>query len=113
MLTVNRISTLSKLTFPIAVGLSSTLVLTLINLSMVGKLGNIAVAAVGLSSFCYTLIVAFVLGVSPAVQGIVARRRGERSQEAKCLPLSAGLTIAVAVGAPLTLVCHLLTPYFY
>ncbi|HEV3040317.1 MAG TPA: MATE family efflux transporter [Candidatus Angelobacter sp.] len=113
MLTADRVKTISKLAFPIAIALSSALVMSLIDLAMVGRLGNHAIAAVGLSVFSNTLILAFVSGLGPAVQGLVARRRGEGSGEPRCLPLNGGLLIALAVGLPLTIICYLLTPYFF
>jgi MATE family multidrug resistance protein len=111
MLTPERVKTISKLALPFTVALSSTLVLALIDLGMVGTLGNTAVAAVGVSTFCYTLVVAFVVGIAPAVQGIVARRRGEGFSGPKCLPLNAGLLMALIVGTPLAILCSLFSPF--
>ncbi|MFZ5638600.1 MAG: MATE family efflux transporter [Pseudomonadota bacterium] len=113
MLTIDRIRTIAKLAVPITIAMSSTMVMSLIDLAMVGALGTEAVAAVGLASFCSTLIFAFMYGLSPAVQGFVARRRGEGSTEPKCIPLNAALLIAVAVGVPLTVVCYLATPFLF
>lgn len=113
MLTIQRTSTISRLALPFVVALSSTLVLTLIDLAMVGTLGITAVAAVGLASFSYTLVLAAVMGIAPAVQGIVARRRGEGSTEPRCLPLNAGLLVAAVVGIPVTILCYFLTPLFF
>jgi len=113
MLTVERVKIISKLAFPISIGIGSTLTMALIDLAMVGKLGNRATAALGLSVFSYSLILASVVGIAPAVQGIVARRRGERSTEPGCLPLNGGLLTAVTVGIPLTIICYLLTPSLF
>jgi len=113
MLTTERIKTISRLALPFTIALSSQFLLALIDLAMVGRLGNTAVAAVGVSGFCYSLVVAFIAGISPAVQGIVARRRGERSPEPRCLPLNAGLVAAVVVGGPLAVLCHFATPRLF
>jgi MATE family multidrug resistance protein len=113
MLTVARIKTISKLAFPIGVALSSTLVMSLIDIAMVGRLGNRAIAAVGLSAFSFTLVLAFVMGIEPAVQGLVARRRGEGSTEPRCLPLNGGLLTALIVGIPLTVICCLFSRFFF
>ncbi|TXI95779.1 MAG: MATE family efflux transporter [Burkholderiaceae bacterium] len=113
MITTNRVMTITRLAMPICIALSSTFVMALIDLIMVGSLGNNAVAAVGLSSYGNTLLLAFVMGISPAVLGIVARRRGENSNEIKCLPLNAGLLLAIAIGVPLSIVGIFLTPYFF
>jgi putative MATE family efflux protein len=95
------------------IALSSTLVMSLIDLAMVGTLGNHAIAAVGLSIYCNTLVLAFVLGIAPAVQGLVARRRGEASTEPKCLPLNGGLLIALVLGIALTIISCLFTPFLF
>lgn len=86
--------------------------MALIDLAMVGRLGNKAVAALGLSVFSNRLIVASVEGLTSSVRGIVARRRGEGSTEPGCLPLNAGLLIALVVGAPLAVICYLAAPFF-
>jgi MATE family multidrug resistance protein len=113
MLTTERVKTISNLAFPVAIALSSNLVMTLIDLAMLGTLGNRAVGAAGLASFSYALVLACVGGIAPAVQGIVARRRGEGSADPKCLPLNGGLLISLVVGAPLTILCVWLTPFFF
>jgi putative MATE family efflux protein len=68
---------------------------------------------VGLSIFSNTLVLAFVVGIAPAVQGLVARRRGEGSTEPICLPLNAGLLTALIVGIPLTILCYVFTPLLF
>ena len=87
--------------------------MALIDLAMVGRLGNNAIAALGLSVFSNTLVLSFVSGIAPAVQGIVARRAGEGSKEPKCVPLNSGLLIALIVGIPLTVFCWLFAPLFF
>jgi multidrug resistance protein, MATE family len=87
--------------------------MVVIDLAMVGRLGNNAIAALGLAVFSNTLITSFVAGIAPAVQGLVARRRGEGSAESKCLPLNAGLLLALLAGSPLAFICYLLTPALF
>src|SRR5262245_45701282 len=113
MITWERTKTISALAFPVGIALSSTLMMSVIDLAMVGTLGNHAIAAVGLSVFSNTLVLAFVAGIMPAVQGLIARRRGERSTEPMCLPLNAGLLTALVVGAPLTILCCVFTPLLF
>ncbi|MCU1245537.1 MAG: hypothetical protein JWN02_1447, partial [Acidobacteria bacterium] len=113
MLTRDRIKTISKLAVPFAIAISSEFVLALIDLAMVGTLGNSAVAAVGVSVFCHTLVISLVIGVAPAVQGIVARRRGEGSTEPIALPLNAGIIVALLLGIPLTILCYLFAPTLF
>lgn len=113
MLTWKRTRTISALAFPAGIALSLTLLMSLIDLAMVGRLGNHAVAAVGLAAFSNTFILAFVMGITSAVQGLVARRRGEGSTEPNCLPMNAGLMMALLVGLPLTILCYVFTPMLF
>jgi multidrug resistance protein, MATE family len=112
MISRTRIASIFKLAFPVTIALSTTLVMSLIDLAMVRPLGSQATAAVGLSVFSNTLILAFVVGIGPAVQGLVARRRGEGSPEPECLPLNAGLLMALIVGLPLTIFGYGFAPFF-
>jgi MATE family multidrug resistance protein len=113
MLTFDRVKTIAKIALPLSVAVSANLVMDLIDIAMVGKLGHKAVAAVGLGAFSNTLALSLVGGIAAAVQGIVARRRGERSKEPLCRPLNGGLFLALVVGVPLAVLCYWLTPLFF
>jgi len=113
MLTKQRIVTISKLAFPVSIALSSNMVMSLIDLAMVRSLGSQATAAVGLASFGNTILLAFVGGIAPAVQGLVARRRGQRSSEPNCVPLNGGLLAALIAGIPVTALGYWLAPTFF
>lgn len=113
MLTVERTKTITKLAFPVGVALSSTLTMELVDLVMVGRLGNTAIAAVGLSIFASNVVFAFMTGITFAVQGIVARSRGEGSPLPAWMPLRGGIMIALLAGAPLTILAYVLTPFLF
>lgn len=113
MITKDRVGIILKLALPLTVGLASSFIMVFVDLAMVGILGIEALAAIGLAGFSYTLILAFVIGVAPAVQGIVSRREGEESEEPKCLPLNAGLLLVLMIGIPLTILCYFLTPSYF
>jgi multidrug resistance protein, MATE family len=113
MLTWKRVRTISALAFPAGIALGLTTIMSLIDLAMVGRLGTRAVAAVGLAVFSNTFVLAFVVGVAPAVQGLVARRRGAGSAEPNYLPLNAGLLIVLFLGLPLTILCYAFTPLLF
>jgi putative MATE family efflux protein len=87
--------------------------MSLIDLAMVGRLGTSTIAAVGLSVFSYNLVTVFVTGLETAIQGVVARRAGQGSREPLCLPLNAGLMIALVAGAPLIVICWLFSSSFF
>ena len=111
MLTRERAATIARLALPVTVALGSTLVMSLVDLAMVRPLGSRATAAVGMAVFANTLVLAFLVGMGPAVQGLVARRRGAGSTDAKCLPLNAGIWTVLMVGAPLTVLVYALAPF--
>jgi len=111
MLTWDRTKTIYALAFPVLISVSLNLSMSLVDLAFVKTLGNHVTAAVGLSVFSNTLVLAFMGGIAPAVQGIIARRRGQGSKEPRCLPLNAGLLAAVLVGIPLTVACYFGTPF--
>jgi MATE family multidrug resistance protein len=108
MLNKPRAKVILDLAIPLTIGLSSTFIMAIVDLAMVGGLGTAAVAAVGLAGFANALICALLTGVTPAVQAIVSRRLGEGSTEPACLPLNAGLLMALAGGVPLALLCFFL-----
>ena len=113
MSTSKQMAALSKLAFPLVLAQGSTLLMALIDLTMIGKLGSKAVAALGLSVFSNSLFLASVDGLAPSVRGIVARRRGENAKEPKCLPLNAGLSIALVVGAPVAVIGYKISPFLF
>lgn len=113
MITKQRIKEILNLALPVTVGLSSSFVMAMIDLAMVGRLGTAAVAAVGLGGFSYALISAFLAGVTPAVQGIVSRRIGEGASGPKCVPLNGGILLALAVGIPVSALCWWLAPMYF
>jgi len=112
MITKDRIGAMLRIALPIAVALFSQYIMYLVDIAMVKSIGDKAVAAIGLSGFSHTFILALVIGLSPAVQGIVARRKGEGSEEPKCLPLNGGLMLVLLIGIPLSILCYHLSPFF-
>ncbi|MFC3195075.1 MATE family efflux transporter [Marinicella sediminis] len=113
MTTKNKIGSVLKLAVPIAIGLASGYLMVFVDLFMVGKLGNDALAALGIAGFTHAMMLSLVAGVTPAVQGIVARWMGEGNSQPKCLPLNGGLLIALIIGIPLSIICHYFTPAYF
>jgi MATE family multidrug resistance protein len=109
----DRDRTILALALPIIGGMVSQNITNLIDLAMVGSLGDAAVAAVGIGSFANFMAIAFITGLSAGVQAIAARRMGEGRVTETAVPLNGALVIALAIGAPLTVVLFLLVPSFY
>ena len=61
---------------PIMGGMMSQNVLNLVDIGMVGRLGDAALAATGIGSFSSYLAIAFIIGLSAGVQALAARRLG-------------------------------------
>lgn len=110
MLTRSRIKTIVDIALPIAIGSSASFIMVFVDLAMVGRLGNNALAAVGLAGFSFAIVIALISGIVPAVQGITARRVGEGSKEPICLALNGGLLLAAIVAVPMTVGGYLIAP---
>ncbi|MFC3285288.1 MATE family efflux transporter [Litchfieldella rifensis] len=94
-----------RLALPIIAGMLSQSLLNLIDAALVGSLGEIALAGVGIGGYAMFLITAMVFGLSSGVQAQTARRHGEQAWHRRAVALNAGLVIALAVALPLMLVC--------
>lgn len=95
-----RVRTIMALALPIIGAMVSQNVLNLVDLAMVGTLGDAAVAAVGLGGFANYLATALIMGLSAGVQAMSARRLGEGRLGETALPLNGALVLALAVGVP-------------
>ena len=106
----DRLREIGHLALPIVGAMVSQNLLNLIDAAMVGVLGPTALAAVGLSSYATFLVVAVVTGLSPAVQAVAARRRGEGRTGETAVPLNGGLILALVIGLPLAVVLSAAAP---
>ena len=95
-----RVRTVLALGLPIIGAMVSQNVLNLVDLAMVGTLGDAAVAAVGIGGFANFLATAFITGLSAGVQAMSARRLGEGRSHETALPLNGALLLALLIGIP-------------
>ena len=95
---------------PVIGGMTSQNILNLVDIGMVGRLGDTALAATGVGSFANWLSMAFILGLSTGVQALAARRLGEGARGQLALPLNGGLLLALLLGTPLAAALILLAP---
>ncbi len=98
---------------PIMGGMMSQNVLNLVDIGMVGRLGDAALAATGLGSFANYLSIAFIIGLSAGVQALAARRLGEGREEETAVPLNGGLLLSLLLGLPLCAALFLGTPWAF
>ena len=82
-----RRRTILKLALPIIAGMLSQSLLNLIDAALVGRLGEVALAGVGIGGYAMFLVTAMLFGLSSGVQAQTARRHGEQawSQRATAL----------------------------
>ena len=98
---------------PIMGGMMSQNILNLVDIGMVGRLGDAALAATGIGSFTNYLAIAFIIGLSAGVQALAARRLGEEKHAETAIPLNGGLILALIIGLPLCLVLIAATPWAF
>lgn len=98
------------LALPIIGAMMSQNILNLVDTAMVGHLGPAELAGVGLASFINFMAVAFITGLSSAVQAMAARRVGEGKHHESALPLNAGILLSALLGIPLAAILILCAP---
>lgn len=99
----DRIKTILSLGLPIIGGMLSQSVLNLVDAAMVGSLGQVALAGIGIGGYATFLALSLILGLSSGVQAMVARRRGQNRHSDIARPLNWGIFLALIIGPPLTL----------
>jgi putative MATE family efflux protein len=95
---------------PIMGGMMSQNILNLVDIGMVGFLGDAALAATGIGGFTNYLCIAFIIGLSAGVQALAARRLGEGRESETAIPLNGGLILALLLGVPMSIALVLLVP---
>ena len=110
LIPVARLRKISKLALPITGSMMAVNILILVDAAMVGRLGNVALAAVGLGGLASSFTTAIILGLGSAVQAQTARRVGEQSDEPVCRSLHAGILTALFLGIPLAFLAILVAP---
>jgi MATE family multidrug resistance protein len=98
---------------PIMGGMMSQNVLNLVDIGMVGRLGDSALAATGIGGFTNYLAISFIIGLSAGVQALAARRVGEGRDSETAIPLNGGLMLALLIGLPLCIILILAAPFAF
>ncbi|MCE8031733.1 MAG: MATE family efflux transporter [Halomonas sp.] len=100
-----------RLALPIIAAMVTQSLINLIDAALVGSLGEVPLAGVGIGGYAMFLITALVFGLSSGVQAQTAWRHGEQAWHQRALPLNAGLAIALLVSLPVTLLCLWQAPW--
>jgi len=98
---------------PIMGGMMSQNILNLVDIGMVGHLGDSALAATGIGSFSNYLAISFIIGLSAGVQALAARRLGEGRFDETAIPLNGGLILSLLIGLPLCALLYMTIPSAY
>ena len=106
----DRRARILSLALPIIGGMISQNLLNLVDMFFVSQMGDVALAAVGQGSFANFMALAFITGLSPGVQAMAARRKGEGQDSETAVPLNGGLLLAVGFGVPIAVGAYLLAP---
>ena len=88
-------------------------ILNLVDIGMVGRLGDAALAATGIGSFASFLAMSFIIGLSAGVQALAARRLGEGRDSETAVPLNGGLILALGIGLPLSVAFIAIAPWAF
>jgi MATE family multidrug resistance protein len=99
-----------RIAVPIMGGMMSQNILNLVDIGMVGRLGDSALAATGIGSFTNYLSISFIIGLSAGVQALAARRLGEGRDSETAVPLNGGLILSLIIGLPLCIIFILAAP---
>ena len=107
---VDRRKAIWAIALPIMGGMMSQNILNLVDIGMVGHLGDTALAATGIGSFSNYMAIAFIIGLSAGVQALAARRMGEGRYSETAVPLNGGLILSLMIGLPLCAVLYMAIP---
>ncbi|HMB59645.1 MAG TPA: MATE family efflux transporter [Xanthomonadales bacterium] len=102
-----------RIALPIMGGMMSQNILNLVDIGMVGRLGDTALAATGIGSFTNYLAISFIIGLSAGVQALASRRLGEGRTAETAVPLNGGLILALVLGTPLCIASVMATPIVF
>lgn len=100
------------LAIPVFFGMISYTAIMVADTAMVGKLGEVPLAAVGFGGMVYFSIFAFLMGGSMAVQIIVARRFGEKNDKGVGVTLVNSVYLSLVLGSLLSYFGFLYAPQF-
>ena len=91
---------LLALAIPISLGLSSQILLNLVDTAMVGQIGHQAQAAAALGGFAFWMMANLAVGIGTGVQTMCSRRHGEDRPEAAGAVLDVSLVFCFVIALP-------------
>lgn len=113
MIQLDRLKTIIKLATPIIVGMLTINLMTLVDTAMVGSLGSVALAGVGIGAFLNALMGSLFQGTAAGVQALVSRRVGENALEGTWPCLFAGLLVNLVVASLFSALAWVFAPAIF
>ncbi|MBN2069882.1 MAG: MATE family efflux transporter [Candidatus Krumholzibacteriota bacterium] len=102
-----------SMSIPVMIGMVSHTVLNMVDTAMVGRLGVVQLAAVGLASF-FTLVMVLIFGsLNIGTQAITARRVGEERTEEFPRIAYNSILLALGAGALISIAGHNLSGWIF
>jgi len=100
-----------KLSLPVIVGMISHTLLNIVDTAMVGRLGDIALAAVGLTSYVILVSILIFGSIHIGTQAITSRRLGEKRYEEFKRIIYSTFTLSMIIGVIVSISGFLLSPW--
>ncbi len=110
-LEISRLKQILKLSLPIAVAIIGFASVGLIDIAMVGRLGDEALAAIGLANSLFFLLFVVTIGLGTGIQTMTAMRVGEGNLHLSGKDLNAGLILGIVLGLFLMIVGYIAFPF--
>jgi putative MATE family efflux protein len=103
-----------RIALPAIAGLSTQMVVSLVDVAMVGRLENTkyVLAAMGIGVLATWALVSFFSSLATGTQVIVARKYGEKDYDACSVALNNSIIIALTIGIGVTFVAVFLAKHF-
>jgi len=90
------------LAIPVIIGNASRVLMSLVDMAMVGRLGVDALAATGMGALLVWTIITFSIGLRTATQTVASRRLGQKKPTQSGTAMHNGLMMAFVYGVPIS-----------
>ena len=103
---------LFTLAFPVILSNLSRVLMSVVDVAMVGRLGAAALAATGMGAMLFWGALSLVIGIRTGVQTVASRRLGQKKYDQCGTALHNGLFMATVYGLPMSIAGWLLAKNF-
>ena len=100
-----------RLAAPVIISNLSRVLMSVVDVAMVGRLGAAALAATGMGAMLFWGALSFVLGIRTATQTVTSRRLGQKKYDECGIALRNGLLMALVYGLPMSFAGFKLAKY--